>query len=186
LANIHVPTRTLGKQDSVWRKSISVSLGRHKLGYATYPTDGPTYNIYKVSGYMHKQFAKIHEIQFGLSLTYYDSYYTFIRFEDYYEYFKLPKSTVTTAHVAHEFLFKKFGFVTDLGIKIFDPFYRDFFITEEKKNAIWSNGLITSKIGFEFYPFNTAFSGKKLSMGMFIKTNLAQADFVEYNLTYSF
>ena len=186
LVGLETKKRVAIKPDSIWRKSIAIALGRHELAYSTYPVDGPTYNIYKVSGYVTKQFRTIHEFQLGFSVAFFDSYYSFIKYEDYYKHFKPVLSTQTSLHIGHEFLLQKFGFVTELGIKILDPFYRDEFMKNEVGFNQFTKNYLSSRVGFKYYPFTKAFAGEKIAIGMFIKTNFAQADFVEYNLSYTF
>lgn len=186
MVGMNLPVRVKPNDDTVWRKRLQVSLGRHELAYTTYPVDGPTYNIYKVAGYITRQINKIHDFQLGLSIAYYDSYYTFIKHDNYYKHFKPILATQTTFHVGHEFLFPHFGFLTEVGVKIFDPFYRSYFLADETDFEYTSKSLLSSRVGFIYYPFDGAFAAKKLGIGMFIKTNFAQADYVDYSISYTF
>ena len=187
LVGLSVPKRKTIVADTIWRKTIAVGLGRHKFAKTTFPVDGPSYNIYKLSGYISKQIKTIHELQFGLSVAFYNSYYSCIKFEEYYKHFKPILSTQTTFHIGHEFLLNRFGFVTQLGLKIFDPFYRSYFLDKNEYTfERVSKSLMSTKVGFKYYPIKNSFAGKKLAMGMFIKTNYVIADYVEYSISYTF
>ncbi|MCQ2960537.1 MAG: acyloxyacyl hydrolase [Bacteroidales bacterium] len=184
LQGIALKEKELPKTDTTWKKSISVSLGRHELAYSTDPTDGPSYNIYKIYAGMAKRLTNINEIQLGASVSYYESFHTFIHLTEYYNHLQYLASTVWTLHVGHEFLIKRFGLVTDLGIKVIDPFYRSYFLDREW--SLWHKAIFAPRAGFKFYPIWNSFASQKLALGMFIKTNCGQADFVEFSLSYTF
>ena len=176
--------RHLPAMDSAWKKTIMVSLGRHKLANTTYPTDGPSYNVYKLSGYVSKRLTNINEIQFGASVSYYEGYYEFIHLTDYYKHFQHLMSSVVMLHIGHEFLINRFGFDTDLGIKVFNPFHRSYVLN--KDNSLWHKAYLAPKIGFKFYPIWNSFDKQKLALGIYIKSNGLQADYLEYSLSYTF
>ncbi len=186
LSNKTTRKRTLPTEfDDTWKKTIAFTLGRHELAYSTKPVDGPNYNIYKLYVGLSKRLTKINEVQFGVSAAYYESYHTFIHLSDYYEHLQHLGATVWTAHVGHEFLINRFGLVTELGIKVIDKFYRDYFMDRDWEK-LWYKGLFAPKAGFKFYPIWNSFDKQKLALGMFIKTNGFQADCVEYSLSYTF
>ena len=109
--------KELPLNDTRWKKTIAASLGRHELAYSVYPTDGPNYNIYKLYMGVSKRVTNINEVQFGVSTSFYDSYYTFIHLTDYYNHLQILGATEWSLHIGHEFLINRFGFVTDMGIR---------------------------------------------------------------------
>ncbi len=181
-------TQTFGRQlpqkDTDWKKTIMLSLGRHELAFSSFPTDGPSYNIYKVSGYLSKRLTNINEFQLGISASYYESYYEFIHLTNYYDRLQRLGALQLAAHVGHEFLINRFGLVTDLGVKIIDPFYRSYMLNRDE--SLWFKSIFAPKIGFKFYPIWNSFAKQKMAMGMYINTNGTQADYVEFSLSYSF
>lgn len=185
MTNMRLPRRRLPEKDTTLKRTISLSLGRHELAMSEYPADGPNYSVYKLYVGVAKRLSNINELQIGLSSTYYEGFHTFIHLTDYYEHLQRLRSTVWTVHVGHEFLINRFGFVTDLGIKVLDPFYRDYFLDNDWKSQ-WHKALFAPKLGFKFYPIWNSFAKQKLALGMYIKTNGGQADFVEYSLSYTF
>ena len=176
--------KELPLNDTRWKKTIAASLGRHELAYSVYPTDGPNYNIYKLYMGVSKRVTNINEVQFGVSTSFYDSYYTFIHLTDYYNHLQILGATEWSLHVGHEFLINRFGFVTDMGIKVFDPFYRSYFL--KKDPALWYKAVFAPRVGFKFYPIWNSFDSQNIAIGLFLKTNCGQADFVEYSLSYTF
>ena len=176
--------KELPLNDTRWKKTIAASLGRHELAYSVYPTDGPNYNIYKLYMGVSKRVTNINEVQFGVSTSFYDSYYTFIHLTDYYNHLQILGATEWSLHVGHEFLINRFGFVTDMGIKVFDPFYRSYFL--KKDPSLWYKAVFAPRVGFKFYPIWNSFDSQNIAIGMFLKTNCGQADFVEYSLSYTF
>ncbi len=181
-------TKTFGRRlpsmDTYWRKTIMLSVGRHELAFSTFPTDGPSYNIYKVTGYVSKQLTNINEIQFGVSASYYESYYEFIHLTDYYDHLQRGGAMQVAVHIGHEFLINRFGLLTDLGVKVLDPFYRSYML--DRDESLWFKSIFAPKIGFKFYPIWNSFAKQKLALGMYINTNGTQADYVEYSLSYTF
>lgn len=186
LTGLEMPKRKSVAPDTLWRKNIRVLYGRHELAFTQHPVDGPSYTIFGLAGYVSKQLSPINEFQFGLSYVYYNSYHTLISFDEMYSHFKFIRSSVISLHVAHEFLIHHFGFVTDFGLKIYDPIYRNFFLAHDESITGWFKHYVGGRVGFEFYPYNTAFSAEKLSLGAYLKTNLFQADYLEFNITYTF
>lgn len=184
LTQTNTRRRYLPDMDTTWRKTIMISLGRHELAQSTFPTDGPSYNVYKISGYVSKRLTNINEVMFGASIAYYESFYEFIHLTDYYEHFQRLGATQFAVHVGHEFLINRFGLVTDLGVKIIDPFYRSYLLNRDK--SLWYKAVFAPKIGLKFYPIWNSFAKQRVAMGMYIKTNGTQADYVEYSLSYSF
>ena len=176
--------KELPLNDTRWKKTIAASLGRHELAYSVYPTDGPNYNIYKLYMGVSKRVTNINEVQFGVSTSFYDSYYTFIHLTDYYNHLQILGATEWSLHVGHEFLINRFGFVTDMGIKVFDPFYRSYFL--KKDPSLWYKAVFAPRVGFKFYPIWNSFDSQNIAIGLFLKTNCGQADFVEYSLSYTF
>ena len=176
--------KELPLNDTRWKKTIAASLGRHELAYSVYPTDGPNYSIYKLYMGVSKRVTNINEVQFGVSTSFYDSYYTFIHLTDYYNHLQILGATEWSLHVGHEFLINRFGFVTDMGIKVFDPFYRSYFL--KKDPSLWYKAVFAPRVGFKFYPIWNSFDSQNIAIGMFLKTNCGQADFVEYSLSYTF
>ena len=55
------------------------------------------------------------------------------------------------------------------------------------KGKITAKNILSARIGFFYYLLQPAMSQKQnLATGIFIKTNLEQADFVELNISYCF
>ena len=86
-----------------------------------------------------------------------------------YSHFKFFRASVISLQGGHEFLMQHFGVVTELGVKIYDPLYRNFFLENDSSAGAWFKRFLTSRIGVEFYPYNSSFSGNKLSLGAFLK-----------------
>jgi len=187
LVGLQMPKRKVFENDSIWRKNIRISYAVFYLKITKqYPVDGPTYSIFSAAAYVSKQLSHINEVQFGLNYTYYNSYYTLIQFDEMYSHFKFFRASVISLQGGHEFLMQHFGLVTEMGIKVYDPVYRNFFVQNNSSVGAWFKRYVTSRVGVEFYPYNSSFSGNKLSLGAFLKSNALQPDFIEYNVTYTF
>ncbi len=185
LVGMEMPTRRRFVGDSVWRKNFTFTYGRHELAHSIYPVDGPTYNVFGLGLGLSRQFGYIHEFYCGASITYYDSYHTWIVRDELYSHFKYFRASTIALHAGHEFLLQHFGFVTDVGIKLHDPIVRNYLLPDKTvMNTL--KKIFAFKAGLEVYPYKNAFSGQKLSLGMYIKTNFIQADFVEFNTTFTF
>ncbi len=175
-----------------WRFGARLGYGPHKFGETTKAVGGPSYPTYHVSGWMYKPYKNIHVLQVGMTLSYYSSFYDYITSQQIYETNKQVRSCTGVVFVGHEFVMGKVAFVSQAGIYFYNPF----FIHQKKLTGGWGSigerieSFNTNRIGLTYYPLkkrNTLNNiSKQLSLSVFIKANLGQADLYEYAIGYTF
>ncbi len=171
---------------------IKAGIGFHEFGSTTKAIGGPRYPSYHLSGWYSIPKGNIHLWQAGVTLAYYTSFYDYIKSQEVYATDQHVRSSTGVAFAGHEFVFGKFGFVSQLGIYFYNPF----FIKQKKIEGEWNGfgeklqAINTNRIGIMYYPFKKRNSlnniSKQLSIGAFIKANVGQADLFEYSIGYSF
>lgn len=175
-----------------WNYSVKLGLGTHEFGETTKATGGPLYPSYHVSAYAGKQYKNVHIVQMGLTYSYYTSFYDYIITQEVYPDKQKLKSSTMVLFLGHEFVMGKISFSSQFGLYAYNPF----FIKQKKIDGSWDNisekieAFNTNRLGLIYYPFkkrNTLNNVKnQLSLGIFIKANLGQADLFEYAIGYTF
>ena len=172
--------------------SVRASIGFHEFGATTKAVGGPTYPSYHCSFFVSKPFKNIHVVDFGFVASYYTSFQDYIVSQEVYKTNIKLKSSTGVVFVGHEFIFGKFGFSTQLGIYVYNPF----FIQQKKIEGTWNSNseklaaINTNRLGLIYYPFKKKNSLNQIKnqfmLGMYIKANLGQADMFEYLIGYRF
>lgn len=185
-------SEAMGNERSAWRFGARLGYGPHKFGETTKAVGGPSYPTYHASGWMYKSYKNIHVVQLGVTLSYYSSFYDYITSQQVYETDKRIRSSTGVAFAGHEFIMGKVSFVSQAGIYFFNPF----FIKQKKISGTWGSigekieAFNTNRVGLTYYPLkkrNTLNNiNKQLSLSVFIKANLGQADLYEYAIGYTF
>ncbi|MBL0342457.1 MAG: acyloxyacyl hydrolase [Bacteroidetes bacterium] len=165
-----------------------VALGINELGSSTTPVNGPKYAVYLGSVYVAKLYSPINKVSAGIEAWYNTGVYDFIVSQDFYETKRHTQSMAVALVFGHEFLIGHFGLVTTLGLYIYNPFYKD----RLKQNEIDGfkdklKSYIPARLGFQYYLKNTmSEQNKNLFIGLYIKSNFGQADFLESSIGYMF
>ncbi len=182
---------TLMKNEHKLSYTLKFGVGLHEFGETEKAVGGPKYPSYHLSFWVNRSFKQIHQVQFGLIMAYYTSFYDYITNQEVYASSQRLNSGTAIAFIGHEFIFGKFGLVTQGGIYLYNPF----FVKLKKLEGEWSTSnklesLFTNRLGINYYPFKKANTlnniKNQFSMGVYIKTNLAQADLFEYSVSYTF
>ncbi|MCL2327813.1 MAG: acyloxyacyl hydrolase [Bacteroidetes bacterium] len=175
--------RIIQEPDSMLHRQLELSFGRHELAYSTLPVDGPSYSIFKLGYYATKRLQRIHEVKIGLAAAFYNSYFTQMRFEQA-EGVKFLQATQTRLVAGHEFLMRRFGFVSDIGIIITDPFYRQEILNKTSFGDQWFRSYLSARLGLKCYVVGNSFSAQKIALGMFLNTHGTIADYLEFSASF--
>ncbi len=167
---------------------LKASLGVNEMGSSTSPVNGPKYKVYLLSAYFARLYSPVNKVSAGIEAWYSEGVYDFIVSQEFYDSHYRAKSTSVALKFGHEFLMGHFGLVTDIGLYLYNPFYKE----RLKRNDI--NGLkdhlksyIPARLGFQYYLKNTyTEQNRNLFVGLYIKSNFGQADFLESSLGYMF
>lgn len=170
------------------RLHARVALGVNEFGSATKPVNGPKYPVYLTSVYFSRMFSPVNKITAGAEFWYSKGIYDFIVSQEFYDDNRHTKSCAAALVFGHEFLMGHFGLLTTAGIYLYNPFYND--RQDQNKLTGFKNQLksiIPARLGIQYYLKNTNFSDKNnLFVGIYIKTNFGQADFLESGIGYVF
>lgn len=176
--------RTVAPRDSSLHREIQFSYGRHELAFSAHPIDGPSYSVFKLGVFATKRLQRIHEVKLGIAATFYNSYFTHLKFSNA-DGAKFLQATQTTIVAGHEFLFHRFGLTSDLGIIVSDPFYRENFLDKQSFNEKFLKRFLTARLGMKCYVIGNSFSTQKVALGMFMNTHGTSADFLEFSAFFS-
>jgi hypothetical protein len=168
--------------------NVRVALGVNEQGSSTAPVNGPKYPIFLTSAFLSKMVSPINKVTLGIEGWYNKGVYDFIVSQEFYESNAAGKSYAVAMVLGHEFIMGHFSIVTNGGIYLYNPFYRDRLERNEltgtkDKLKVW----IPARLGFQYYAKDAFLSPKNnWFAGIYIKTNLGQADFLESGIGYQF
>jgi hypothetical protein len=168
--------------------NVRMALGVNEQGSSTAPVNGPKYPIYLSSVYLSKMVSPVNKVTGGIEVWYNKGVYDYIVSQDFYEKNRKQKSYAAALMLGHEFLFGHWGLITNGGIYLYNPFYREKLNRSEKSSTKDKlKTLIPARIGANWYLKNgTESPASNFFVGLYIKTNMGQADFLESGLGYQF
>ncbi len=182
-----VPDTTVAYDDRI-RFNTRLALAYNEHGGATGPADGPKYPIYLASFFLSKKLSMVNKVQAGIECWYNTGVYDYIISQDFYTENQQLKSMAVALMLGHEFLVGHFSLVTQGGVYLHNPFYRDRLDRADIQGMkarlkTW----FPARIGIQYYFFDeTARDGKNVFFGVYIKSNLGQADFLDTGIGFNF
>lgn len=168
--------------------SARIALGQNEQGATTFPVNGPKYPIYLAAVYATKYFTPVNKLHAGFEGWYNAGVYDFISSQEYYDDNLHWRSTALQFVIGHEFLFGHFSMFTNGGVYLYNPVFKER-LKREDINTTHNQlkGIFTARIGFQYYLRDaTLYSRNNWFAGVYIKTNLGQADFLEGSFGYCF
>lgn len=171
-----------------WQYEMGFLFGFHAYGASAKPHGGPIYPVYSLKQSIGKNLSPVYRISFGLIAGHYRSFYRFIENELENKRNPLLNSMYMTVFFGQEMCMGHIALSGELGLDIFKPFlrkYNDIFNPEDGFSTFikqWNS----NRLGLKYYFKNTNQSGWNASVGMFIKANFGQADFVECAVNFRF
>ena len=166
-----------------------LGIGVHESASTIYPVGGPKYPIYNASVYLSKRVGVIANIHFGFHYNYYTSFYDFIIANEFYGSNQRIKSSTLITFAGLEFLIGKFGFVGQFGVFLYNPLIIDLQKLDNNTSGFKSASkrVSSNKLGVQYYLFDPIISTKKNPfIGLYLKANAGQADFVEFSIGCAF
>jgi len=184
------PPLTKTKYNDIKTKAIiRYGNGFHQFGESAKPYGGPVYKNTVVSIGAAHNYSAVAYLSFGVNFTYYSSFYHFLLDQEVFgEKSLFYESCMITIYGAHEFLFGKLGVYTEFGIDIYKPFYRKYALYYDNKLSMDEiiKSFNSNKLGLQYHFFKPLNSGFDIALGVYIKSNFAQADFIECALNFAF
>jgi hypothetical protein len=172
-----------------WLLNVRIGMGMHEFGDPVKPTGGPKYPVYNGSVYLSKRTGVVTNLTVGVHLNYYTSFYDFIRSQELYEKDLRLKSMALIAFGGLEFMFGHLAFSGQVGFNLYNPFLKEIQKMRNENSGFKnvSKEYLTLKLGSQFYVFHTLQTTRLNPwIGLFLKTNAGQADFVEVSLGCAF
>lgn len=168
--------------------NINLGLGINEQGSSTIAVNGPKYPIYIASLFFTKKLSYVNKLQFGIEGYFNTGVYDFIVSQDLYGDHQKQKSYAGYVFAGDELLLNHFGIVGQLGLYVYNPFYRD------QHSLYYEDDLISNiktslvlKLGINYYIWNPYQKDKNaLYVGTYVKTNFGQADFWETCIGWQF
>ncbi len=169
-----------------WLMNIEAGLGWHEFGGTMGPVRGPKYPIYSLGINLQKRLGKIHIVSAGIYANYYSSFFDYISSQNFYKTNQKLRSTTFIFYIGHEFIIGKLGLVSQLGFYLYNEFRKDYSLEVEDRPA-GIKTINTNKLGVKYYFMSPTYSLKNnFFVGLYIKANAGQADFVEVSAGISF
>jgi hypothetical protein len=168
--------------------AVRIALGFNEQGDSQGPVNGPKYPIYLGGAYLTKKVSPVNKLKAGIEAWYNTGVYDYIVTQEFYEEKEKQRSCAVALMFGHEFLMGHFGVVTDVGLYLYNEFYQDKFKTVEDQSFREEiKGYIPARIGFQYYVKDATVSLKNnFFAGLYIKSNVGQADFLETAIGFSF
>jgi hypothetical protein len=151
---------------SPWKPFLRFGLGLKEQGI-----DGPKFPIYLMGLGIKKRTSRKDIFLVGLE---YLVNYADVRFLEStfgFEGEEVTKSSRLLAFLGHEFVYKKFSFHTEMGYYFTDHY--------DKRSSF------SSKLGVAFN-LNKPHSISNLQTGLYVRAKLLEAEFLEWNINFSF
>lgn len=175
-----------GSTEKKLRPYTRLFYGINELGETTRPTNGPRYHKAGVAvGLRYLTQAK-HGWSVELSGYYDDANFTYLILEEAPNTTRM-RGSVFMLMAGHEFLFARFGFVTQLGINLYNPGLQQ--ITDDLPDASLTERLgnrIPGRFCLHFYPLGRTRNAITPMLNIGVKTHLGGADFLETGITLLF
>ena len=176
-------------ENDKWKLNARIGWGIQEFGSFDSPTDGPIYPVYTASVYASKIYSNISNLFLGMHFNQYVAHYDYIVNQQLYHEKEKIRAFNAMVFAGHEHLAGRFGLEVQVGFNVYKPFQKDLYesqfgelSTSQKLKVINGN-----KIGFHLYLFEPR---ERKDWNCFaawmLKTNLTQADFVEFSLGWVF
>jgi hypothetical protein len=186
------PTKFNRNQDFLPNKNlkyvIRFGLGTHKFGNELGPHDSPSYSIYDAAFYVGKPIGSLGSLYAGLGYKYYNSFYEKIIERNIFSENQHLKASEFTFLLAYEFEMGQLCFLTQGGLNIYKPFWADFVELVDEDLSLFKKieGIITVRLGLQYYVFDKYKYNNNIFFGLYIKANMGAADFISFNTGFAF
>lgn len=162
------------------RLNFRTGIGIHELARTFGPAGTPKYKIYVNDIYLSKRYGKISNVQAGLEVNYYKSYYNYIVTNNLFESDRHLKATVFTAFLGHELMIKRISLLTQGGINLYNKFYNSYISMYKSEGgmSLALKKIFSTRLGLQYYFFDPQYNTRSnVFVGAYIKANFGQADF---------
>ncbi len=158
---------------------LRLSYGIHEFGGTTEPVNQGKYPITDLALYAKKRVGNLGSAMFGLQYKYYNSFYEKIKEHQIFESNIALKASVLTLFLGYEFEMGQFSLLAQGGINVYNPFWKYFIELTGKRRNLETRlkGLISTRLGLQYYLLNKERNKHNIYLGMYIKANMGNADY---------
>ncbi len=167
---------------------IRAGIGMHEFGNELGPVNESKYTITDLAFYLKKPAGKLGSALAGVGYKYYSSFYEKIVEDSTFNSNLHLKASVFTVFLGYEFEMGRMSLLAQGGINVHHPFWKRFteLIEEEWTFYKQVEGLISTRLGLQYYFFEPQKYNQNLYLGMYIKANMGGADFVSLSTGFVF
>jgi hypothetical protein len=161
--------------------NVRMGMGVHELARTTEPVGTAKYAVYVTDFYVSKRFGKISNVQAGVEMNLYNSYYRYIVNNDFFASSRKLKASVVTLFLAHEFMIGHVSLLSQGGINVYNPFYSEYIkmYKSEQGTKTTLKKYISTRLGLQYYFWDPKYCARSnIFVGAYIKANFGQADFI--------
>ena len=171
-----------------WEKVIRLGLGVNEFGTSTDPTNGPKYPIYLLSAFGSKARSQRSHLQLGANLYYNSGYRSFLESQETGDLTaNFGNASVVVLFVGHEYRYHRFGMVVQGGYNLWNPFLKHYQL-EVLDTGDKVKSKVAGRYGVNYYlrnPWAQAWSSN-MYLGIYVKSNTGQADFLDMGIGLTF
>lgn len=172
-----------------WEFGIRLAGGINEFGSTT-PVNGPHYGMYLLSASVMKHVSPIDRVQVVLDAYYNTSYRSFLESQDVsVMQSSFGNSSVVSVLIGNELLYNRVGLVIQAGYYVHNPFLRYYIkdVLQSSKTGQLLKAQMPGRLGMHFYLKDPLrHKGTNCFTGVFVKSNMGQADFLEMTLGVTF
>jgi hypothetical protein len=158
---------------------LRFGVGVHEFGNELGPVKGSKYPVLDFAFYTSTQAGKLGKAMVGVGYKYYSSFYSKMN-EDTINYpISRLRASCITLFLAYEFEMGQVSFIAEGGINVYNPYWKRF---TELIHDQWTfykqlEGLISTRLGLQYYLLNRDRYKNNIYLGIYIKANMGGADF---------
>ncbi len=180
--------------DSYYKRSkelkygIRAGIGLHEFGNELGPVNQSKYTITDLAFYLKKPAGKLGSALAGIGYKYYSSFYEKIVEDSTFSSNLRLKASVFTIFLGYEFEMGRMSLLAQGGINVHHPFWKRFTELIEEDWTFYKQieGLISTRLGLQYYFFDPEKYNQDLYLGLYIKANMGGADFVSLSTGFVF
>jgi hypothetical protein len=169
-----------------WQFGARFGLGHYELGGSGTPTNGPTYFVYGLSLLARKNSGNIGYWTFSLEGSFNRGTETYLELLE--EDPQVIDASALIAYAGHEFMYGRFGLLTQVGFNIYNPGLKKWIeTTTDEAPMDQIKKFVPGRFGANFY-LNQPYHSPKWNafIGLHIKSKLFQADYLDTVVGFTF
>jgi hypothetical protein len=176
------------KRSKELKYGIRAGMGMHEFGNELGPVNQSKYTITDLAFYLKKPAGRLGSALAGLGYKYYSSFFDKITEDSTFSSNLHLKASVVTLFLGYEFEMGRMSLLAQGGINVYHPFWRRFTELIEEEWTLYKQieGLISTRLGVQYYFFEPQKFNKNLYLGLYIKANMGGADFVSLSTGFVF